>query len=68
MEDLYDITPFEIKTITLERIFIDKIFASQFYFERNSYFDVAKHLYDITILFENNKIRNFLNDKEKVLK
>lgn len=59
----FDISPFEIKTIKLERIFIDKIFASEFYFIREEYFDVAKHLYDLIILFENNQIKLLLKNE-----
>ena len=48
LRNIYDIKPFVIGTITLERIFIDKIFASQFYYERDDFFDVSKHIYDLS--------------------
>ena len=35
----YDVVPFMINTIRLERIFADKIFAAEFYYERKMYFD-----------------------------
>lgn len=67
----YGVQPFEIATISLERIFIDKVFATEYYWERKDYErkwygDVAKHVYDITILLDNDKIKQFLSDKNKV--
>lgn len=48
---IYDnISKFKIKTSKLERIFIDKIFAVEFYYERKMYDDVSKYLYDISIM------------------
>ena len=67
LKEMYRVEPFEIETINLERIFIDKVFAAQFYFERKKYFDVAKHIYDISILLENEKIQMFLKDKEYII-
>lgn len=68
MEDVYDVKPFVVETISLERIFVDKVFAAQFYFERNDFFDVAKHIYDLTVLVNNAQIKLFLIDKERVSK
>ena len=60
MREVYGVEPFEIETISLERIFIDKVFAAQFYFERKDYSDVAKHVYDLTALLDNEQIKAFL--------
>lgn len=68
LEKNFGISNFDIDIITLERIFIDKIFAAEFYYIREQYKDVAKHLYDITILFENDDIKNLLNNKEELQK
>ena len=65
LDKYYDVKPFNIGTIKLERIFVDKIFATQFYFEREMYFDVAKHTYDLTVLMDNEIIVEFLNNKER---
>ncbi len=62
----YDVCPFTIETIALERIFIDKIFAAEFYFERKQFGDVAKHVYDITVLLKMEQIRQFLSNKDDV--
>jgi len=60
----YEISAFIIETIKLERIFIDKVFAAEFYFLRKMYFDMAKHLYDIVVLLKNERIQEALQDKE----
>lgn len=62
----FDIKEFKIGTISLRRIFIDKIFASQFYYEREKYNDLAKHIYDITILMDNSSIKHFLENVDDV--
>lgn len=68
MRQRYEVSPFEIQTVSLERIFIDKVFAAEFYFERSKYYDVAKHVYDLTVLMENERIKAFLCDKTHILK
>lgn len=67
----FDIAPFEIKVQKLERIFIDKLFAAELYFEKEMYMDLSKHLYDLTILFETKRIQEFFNnikEFEKIIK
>jgi len=66
LKNQYDISAFIIETIKLERIFIDKIFAAEFYFLRKMYFDMAKHLYDIVVLLKNERIREALHDKKLI--
>lgn len=68
LEEKFDISKIEIEIIKLERMFIDKIFAAEFYYIRNMYMDVSKHLYDISILFNNDKIQKLLENKEELLK
>lgn len=63
LRDKYNISEFEIEIIKLERIFIDKIFAAEFYYEREMYEDVSKHLYDISIMVKNDDIKVLLKDK-----
>jgi predicted nucleotidyltransferase component of viral defense system len=64
LKNEYEVSTFSIKTIKLERIFIDKVFAAEFYFTRREYFDTAKHLYDIVVLLKNERIRKIFRDKE----
>ena len=68
LEEKFDVSKIEIEIIKLERMFIDKIFAAEFYYIRNMYMDVAKHLYDISILFSNEKIQKLFENKEELLK
>lgn len=68
LKDKYNISNFEIKIIKLERIFIDKIFAAEFYYERKMYEDVSKHLYDISVMIKNNDIQKLLKDKTELNK
>lgn len=68
LKEKFDISKIEIEIIKLERMFIDKIFAAEFYYIRNMYMDVSKHLYDISILFNNDKIQKLLENKEELSK
>lgn len=68
LEEEFDVSKIEIEIIKLERMFIDKIFAVEFYYIRNLYMDVSKHLYDISVLFNNDKIKKLLENKEELSK
>ena len=56
LESNYDVVPFEIQTITVERIFVDKLFAAEAYVrkssEANRAFEAAKHIYDLSVMSE----------------
>lgn len=67
LESVFDVKPFKIGTISLERIFIDKIFASEFYFIREMFIDFSKHIYDITIMCSLDKICDLLNNDKKLV-
>lgn len=64
----YDVSEIDLNIIKLERIFVDKLFAAEFYYIRDMYTDVAKHLYDITILYNNRKIQELLNNEKEFKK
>lgn len=67
LNEKYDIKEIKIKTITLERMFIDKIFAAEFYYIReNKNVDFAKHVFDICTLLDNKDISSFLKDKKRI--
>lgn len=66
LKSQFDVSNFEINIISLERIFVDKIFAAEFYYSRNMNYDVAKHLYDLTILYGNENIKKLLNDTKEL--
>jgi len=64
LESLYDVAPFAIETIRAERIFIDKIFASEHYYIGQRYTDVAKHIYDIAIMSQLDFAKSLLGNPE----
>ena len=68
LKEKYNICEFEIEIIKFERIFIDKIFAAEFYYERKMYEDVSKHLYDISIMIKNDNIKELLKNKSELNK
>lgn len=43
LEERFDVSKIEIEVIKLERMFIDKIFAAEFYYIRQMFTDVSKH-------------------------
>jgi len=66
LQKQYDIIPFSINTIRLERIFVDKVFASEFYYGRREYFDVSKHIYDLAVMSGLADIKKLLSDPAKM--
>ena len=62
LREQFEVMPFPIKTIRLERIFADKIFAAEFYYERDMYFDVAKHIYDVSVMLDLQPIQDMLEN------
>ena len=68
LKEKFGVEEFEIEIIKLERMFIDKLFAAEFYYTREMYMDTVKHLYDITNLYKNSKIKEFLGNKEEIKK
>lgn len=64
LEEQFDVKPFSVGVQTLERIFIDKIFASETYFRKGDYKNFAKHLFDINVLYKQDRIKDFLKNKD----
>jgi len=64
LQDRYGIAPFSVNTIKLERIFVDKVFASEFYYLRREYFDVSKHIYDLTVMSGLEEIQQLISDPD----
>lgn len=62
----YNVAPFNIDTIKLERIFMDKVFAVEYFYQRKQFADAAKHLYDLIILLKNDKIIKLLKDLKQL--
>jgi len=66
LETVYEVNPFDIQTITMERIFVDKLFAAEAYV-RNSFvehraFEAAKHIYDLAVLEQHPQIVTLMAD------
>lgn len=68
LRENYDVFPFEVKTIKMERIFADKILAAEFYYQRQMLFDVAKHLYDLTLLMNTKRIAALVAKEDELTK
>lgn len=63
LEEHYSVRPFSVNTICLERIFADKILAAEFYYQREAYLDVAKHIFDLSVMMQMPKIQAMLADE-----
>lgn len=63
----YNVTEFTINTIILERIFADKILAAEFYYERDKLIDVSKHLFDLTIMMDMDRIYTLMQRPDKLV-
>lgn len=70
LKSIYNITPISIQTITLERIFIDKLFAAEAYFRNSSIqhraFEAAKHIYDLAVIADHPKISKLLASPDQL--
>lgn len=62
LENDYNVVPFAIQTISLERIFIDKIFALENRILRNEFEEASKHAYDICHLLRLDRIKALLTN------
>lgn len=66
----YDVKPFSIQTISLERVFIDKLFAAEAYVRRSSdphrAFEAAKHIYDLAVISDHEKIDALLLNEDQL--
>lgn len=70
LQNKYGMSPFSVSTITMERIFVDKLFAAEAYVrssaDRHRAFEAAKHLYDLVVLKKHPKILKLLTDEKKL--
>ncbi len=68
----YGVAPFQVQTITLERIFIDKLFAAEAYVRKSDIehraFEAAKHIYDLAVMREHPKIVQLMQDAAQMEK
>lgn len=70
LEKQYDVAPFPIMTISLERAFVDKLFAAEAYTRRSDdphrAFEAAKHLYDLSVMARLPVIQALYHDDGKL--
>ena len=68
LTDVFSIKPFIVKTITIERIFVDKLFATEAYVLRSDVphraFEAAKHIYDLAFMVNQESIIKLLSTNE----
>ncbi len=68
LEDMYEVRPFMVQTITLERIFVDKLFAAEAYVRKAEVkgraFEAAKHIYDLAVMSKLSQIKKLLDNEE----
>lgn len=66
----YEVAPFSIQTISMERVFIDKLFAAEAYVRKSSdphrAFEAAKHIYDLAVIAGQEKIICLFSDSEQM--
>ena len=70
LKQQYDVAPFQIKTISLERAFIDKLFAAEAYTRKSAEphraFEAAKHLYDLSVMASLPRIQKLYVDSAQM--
>ena len=70
LREQYEVAPFPVLTITMERIFIDKLFAAEAYVrksdETHRAFEAAKHIYDLAVMSAQPKIQALLASEENI--
>ena len=65
----YDVEPFEINVLSLERIFMEKVFAIKEIYDKDNGQTLLKktrHYYDIYKLSQTEEIKTLLNDKKRI--
>lgn len=68
LREQFDVVPFEILTMTMERIFVDKLFAAEAY-TRNAdkehrAFEASKHIYDLAVILNEKRISALFDNQE----
>ena len=65
LESEYDVGPFSIMTISIERVFIDKLFAAEAYvrkaYEPHRAFEAAKHIYYLAVIYKHKTVSKLLD-------
>ncbi len=67
LQNNFNLGVFPIQNISVERMFADKLLAAEFYFERKEYFDVSKHLYDLTAMLKLPRVQTLLSHDDNFI-
>ncbi|MCR5082064.1 MAG: nucleotidyl transferase AbiEii/AbiGii toxin family protein [Parasporobacterium sp.] len=67
LSNKYGISTFDIRNISIERMFADKILAAEFYLQRGNFFDVSKHIYDLSVMVKTTRIQKLLTDESSFI-
>ncbi|MBR1689452.1 MAG: nucleotidyl transferase AbiEii/AbiGii toxin family protein [Oscillibacter sp.] len=62
----YELTPITINVLNIERTFVDKLMAVKRHTICGTIAEKARHIYDVTRLFQMPEIQAFLQDKEEL--
>lgn len=70
LQEQYEVKPFQIKTMTMGRVFIDKLFAAEAYTRKSDdphrAFEAAKHIYDLSVIAEHPEIVSLYQSLEQM--
>lgn len=68
LREKYKVFPFNVKTISIERAFVDKLFAAESYTRKSDdthrAFEAAKHVYDLCVMSHLNRINDLYKNEE----
>ncbi len=66
LEDNFAVSPFDILTMRIERIFVDKLFAAEAYTrnveKEHRAFEASKHIYDLAVILDEPRISALLKN------
>ena len=68
LKDFFNVTPFKMDCISIDRIFIDKLFAIEDYYlgsQNNRLIEISKHMYDVYQLFCTQEVKEFIKNSEE---
>lgn len=68
LREQFDVVPFEILTMTMERIFVDKLFAAEAYTrnadKQHRAFEASKHIYDLAVILTEERIAALFENQD----
>jgi len=72
LKDNFSVSQFDVLTMTIERIFVDKLFAAEAYTrnvgKEHRAFEASKHIYDLAVILDEPRIKALLENDELMTK